>query len=366
MKYNVSIVKCKTYRFPTIISKIEEAIEFCGGVSKFIKKGEKILLKPNLLSPKEPEKVCTTNPEFLRAAIRIVKTAGAYPFIGDSPALHSFEKVVSVSGIKKVCEQENVPLVPFKTPLLIKNKNGKLIKSFVIAKEITEFDKIINIPKLKNHSLTLITVAVKNLFGVIPGMRKGQYHLRFQDAYRFSQMLIDLNMVVKPVLTIVDGIIAMDGDGPAAGNPKETCLIIAGDDTVAVDYISSIIMNYNPDDIPVINAAKEANFGGFCLDLINLKGEKLEKVVVKDFKTLKPAAKGLRTKIIQFISKNFIIKRPRIKKSICTGCGDCVRVCPAHTILLKKSKAVINYKKCVRCYCCFEICRFKAIKLTRF
>lgn len=366
MKYNVSIVKCNTYSYSTLVSKIEKAIELCGDITKFIKKGEKILLKPNLLSPKEPEKACTTHPEFLRAIIKIVKNAGAYPFVGDSPALHSFEKVVSVSGIKKVCEQENVPLVPFKTPWLVKNKNGKLIKSFVIAKEITEFDKIINIPKLKNHSLTLITVAVKNLFGVIPGLRKGQYHLRFHDAYRFSQMLVDLNMIVKPVLTIVDGIIAMDGDGPAVGNPKNTNLIIAGDDTVAVDYISSIIMNYKPEDIPVIKAAKEANFGGFYLDLINLRGEKLEKVIVRDFQTLKPPIKGLRATIIQFISKNFIIKRPRIKKSRCTGCGDCVRICPAHTITLKNSKAVINYKNCIRCYCCFEICRFKAIKLTRF
>ncbi len=367
MQYNVSVVKCSTYNYSKLLTKIECAITLLGGIKRFIKKGEKILLKPNLLSPKSPEKACTTHPEFLRAIITVVKEAGAYPYVGDSPAIHSIEKVASVSGIKKICEQENVPIISFKNFIEIKNKDGKLVKSFKIAKAITEFDKIINIPKLKNHSLTMITVAVKNLFGLIPGIRKGQYHLRFQDPYRFSQMLIDLNMIIKPVITIVDGIVGMEGDGPAAGAPKRIGVIVAGTDTVSVDYICALIMNYNPDEIPIIKAAREANMGGFSAKMINLRGVKLEEVVSKNFKTLNPpASKGFISQIIGSISRNLIIKKPLINKQKCVGCAECVKVCPSHTITIKEKKANINYKNCIRCYCCFEICRFGAIKLTRF
>jgi len=364
VKYPVSIIKCDKYELSEVERSIEKSINLIGNLKDFIHKGDKVLLKPNMLSPKEPDKACTTHPIFLKAVIRIIKKAGGIPSVGDSPAIHTANRVASASGIARICKEENVQLIELKTPFKIKNPNGKIIKSFVVAKEITQFDKIINLPKLKTHSLTLITVGVKNLFGVIPGIRKGKYHFRFQDPYRFSQMLVDLNMVVKPTLTIVDGIVGMEGEGPAAGNPKQIGVIIAGTDTVAIDYVSSIVINYNPLDIPTIQAAREVKLGGYSFELIDTKGVNIKDVIVKNFKTLTPKkSHSLIVQAISVLGKNLFLKKPVIQKKICIGCGECSKICPAQTIKIVNGKAVINYDNCIRCYCCFEICRYNAIKL---
>lgn len=367
MDYTVSVLACNNYDLDELIEKIEKSILLIGGLKNFIKSGDKVLIKPNLLSAKSPDKACTTHPLFLKALITILKKSGAKLFLGDSPAIMPLTNVAMVSGIKKICEEENVPLINLKTPVEVKNPQGRIVKSFVLAKEVFEFDKIINVPKLKNHSLTVITVAVKNLFGTIPGPRKGQYHLRFQDSYNFSQMLIDLNMIVKPAFSIVDGIVGMEGEGPADGEPKKCGVIIAGDNTVAVDYVSSIIMGYNPDNIPIIKAAKDAKFGGYSSNLIDLKGDDIDSLIVKDFKRLKGTLPdNIFIKIGKSIARNFIIKKPFILKEKCVGCGDCKNICPPKTIEIIDKKARINYKNCIRCYCCFEVCRYSAIKLKYF
>lgn len=369
MKYNVSALKCTSYKFSELSAIMEKSINLLGGINKFIQKGDKVLLKPNLLTSKDTEKACTTHPEFIRAVIKIIKKTGAHICLGDSPAFHSIQKVLKVSGIKKVCDEEKVPIVVFKEIKEIKNKDAFFVKSFHIAREVFQFNKIINLPKLKNHSLVQVTIALKNIFGVIPGLRKAQYHLRFPDPYLFSKMIIDLNMTIKPTLSIVDGIIGMEGEGPLSGTPRKVNVIVAGADSVSVDYICSQILGYNPLKILAINAAKEADFGGYSLDKINIKGDNLSNLQIPDFKKIKPTAatgQGLVPGIKNFIYKHIIVKKPVVKPNLCEGCQECVKICPAQAIAFINKKAKINYKKCIRCYCCSEICQFKAIKLTRF
>lgn len=338
-----------------------------GGLDRFIRKGDKVLIKPNLLAAKEPEKACTTHPEFLRAVIQLVKKAGGLPSVGDSPAFNTLSNVAKASGIKRVCREENIPLVTFRHTTLIKNPSGRMVKTFPVAREILAFDSIISLPKLKNHSLTHITVAVKNLFGVIPGMIKQTFHFRFQDSFHFSQMLIDLNRIIKPALNIVDGIMGMEGEGPNTGLPKRTGVIISGTDTVSVDYISSIIMNYDPQHIEVIKAAKISGFGGYEPSMIEVKGDDLRSLIDRTFKTITPGVgRGILSKIFPLLNRNFLRKKPVIDRIKCAACEECIRICPAKTIFLVDGKARIEQKKCIKCYCCHEICRYKAVRLTYF
>ncbi len=316
------------------------------------------------MAPRTTASAVLTHPEFVRAVIRIIKSREAFCAVGDSPAVGPAEIVASIGGIKKVCQQENVPIIDLKTPLKINTPDGRIAKSLFIAREIYKFDKIISLPKLKNHSLTGITGAVKNLYGVIPGLRKAKYHFRFKSIEEFSSLLIELNLRVKPCMNIVDGIIGMQGDGPNSGDPKKMGLIIMGDNTVAVDYIASTIMNYNPDDIPFIKIAKNYKFGGYQKNLINVKGESLKKSIVKDFKVIKPRkSPEMGSGFLRKVIINLIIKKPVIIKNQCIGCEECAKICPAKTITLIDKKAVISYNKCIKCYCCSEVCSQNAIKL---
>ncbi len=341
-----------------------EGFNLLGGINKYIRKNDKILLKPNLLAPKKPETGALTHPEFIRAVIHIVKKAGAHPAVGDSPGLGTAEQIVKSSGIKKICEEENVPVINLQTPVKKTIKNGKIAKTITIAEEIYKFDKIINLPKLKNHGLTQITVALKNLYGVIPGLRKGAYHFRYKSINEFNSLLIELNQLVKPVINIVDGILGMEGDGPASGDPKKADLIIMGEDTISVDYISAILMNYDPDSISFIKTAKEYKFGGYTKELINVKGKKIEDCIIKNFKTIKGKMNPeIFPPLLRILIQKFLIKKPVVKKSKCTGCKKCIEICPPKTIKLIHNKAHIFYKNCIKCYCCSEICPIKAIDL---
>lgn len=369
MKYTVAVKKCLTYNISELTSAIENSLQLLGGLNKFIKKGEKVLLKPNLLTSQKSELACTTHPEFIRAVIKIVRKAGVEPYLGDSPGYHPIQRVLSVSGIKKVCEEENVPVVPFETPIEVKIPDGQFVKSLIIAKEVLNFDKIINLPKLKNHSLTQFTCATKNIYGVVPGLRKTQYHMRFPHAYLFLKMLIDLNRIIKPTLSIVDGVIGMEGEGPLGGIPKKVGVIMAGVNSIAVDYVAAKIINYDPDQLLLIKIAKESGFGGYSKDKIIVKGDKIDDLIVKDFKTLRPAdlvGHGILFKIKRLIYKRILIKEPVVKRKMCQACQECIKICPAQTISLKNKKAKIKHNKCIHCYCCAEMCRYNAIKLTYF
>lgn len=316
------------------------------------------------MAPRTAASAVLTHPEFVRAVIRIIKNREAFCTVGDSPAVGSAEITASIGGIKKVCQQENVSIIDLKTPLKINTPDGKIAKSLFIAREIYKFDKIISLPKLKNHNLTGITGAVKNLYGVIPGLRKAKYHFRFKNIEEFNSLLIELNLRVKPCMNIMDGIIGMQGDGPNSGDPKKIGLIIMGDNTVALDYIASTIVNYNPDDIPFIKIAKDYKFGGYKKNLIDVKGESLKKSIVKDFKTIKPRkSPEIGSGFLRKVIVNLMIKKPVIIKNQCNGCSECAEICPAKTITLINNKAVISYNKCIKCYCCSEVCSQNAIKL---
>src|SRR4030042_5672884 len=218
MKSSVSIVKCQNYDEEKVLSSLRRSIDLIGGIQNFVKKGHHVLLKPNLLYGKSPEKAVTTHPAIVEGVIEIVREAGGVPFIGDSPSVGSLMKTAEKAGIKAVADEMKCPLVEFDKPVLLSKGTGKIFKQLEIEQTVLEAEVIINLPKWKTHAQMLLTLGVKNLFGCIPGPRKALWHLKAgEDRKVFAQILVDIYQMIQPSLTILDGIIGMEGHGPGRG-----------------------------------------------------------------------------------------------------------------------------------------------------
>ena len=232
----VSIKKCPDYDDAKVFDAVKEAVDLVGGIEKFVKPNEVVLLKPNLLAGKSPESGVTTHPSILRAALMLVKEAGGIAKVGDSSALGNTEKNAERAGYASICKEFDAEFIELKTPVEIKNPGGLIFKRMEVAKEALNCDAIINLPKMKTHAQMYLTLGVKNLFGCVPGKRKLQWHLSAGiDTASFAAMLIDLMALVKPRLNILDGVIAMEGNGPASGELRDVGLIMASGDTFALD-----------------------------------------------------------------------------------------------------------------------------------
>lgn len=363
-KTEVAVVKCGDYVQNDVDRAVEEAVNLLGGIRRFVKKGDKVLLKINLLIGKAPEYAVTTHPTVVRAIIRLIKKAGGLPAVGDSPSagsLQGFGKSLEIAGIKKVCDELNVPTIELDRPIQ-KRVDGRITKSFMVSSRLDEFDVIINMPKLKTHTLTLFTGAVKNLFGCISGRKKGIYHVFAQDAERFSELLLDLNQIIKPQLNIMDGIIGMDGNGPAAGDPKKMGLIIAGNSALAVDTVAIEIIGMRK-EVPLLRLAQSRKLEEADLKKIKILGKRLEEVRINDFRRPGAQVISIIPKWARRLFRYSILQKPFVNERLCIGCGSCVRICPKKAITLINKKPRYDYGKCIRCYCCQEVCPEKAIFL---
>ncbi len=328
-------------------------------------KGKKILLKINLLTYAYPEEAVTTHPEFVRALIRIFKSIGCTVLVGDSPSEsgRSFlEKVYKLSGIKKICTEENVLLVDFIEEVAMKNEKNKIGKIFPVSKVVKEVDYIINVPKLKTHGLTYITCGVKNLFGVIPGVKKGEYHLRLKTLSHFSAFLVDIAQTLRPALTIVDGVLAMEGNGPRNGRGRLTNLILISEDVFSLDWVASEIIGLKPALVPT---NKEAYLRGLVNPSdIEITGVSLKEAEIKDFEKIhKPVTPLPLPGFINSFLENYVAGKPYIDENVCNKCLTCVKNCPASAIAKIDNKVEIDRKKCIKCYCCAEFCPNGAVEI---
>ena len=369
MKQEVSILKCNNYDRELVYQALKKSVDLLGGMGSFIKKGETILLKPNLLFAKEPEKAVTTHPSVVYATLKLVIDAGGKPLVGDSPGIGSAVKVASKAGIKEVCDRLNVHIVDFKESVEVENPDGKTFKSFTIAKEVRDVDCIINLPKLKAHAQMFLTLGVKNLFGCIAGRRKSQWHFATgRDRDNFARMLVDLYLLLKPKLTIVDGIMAMEGNGPGSGDPKELGLIFVSSDCIALDRVITEVLGAKAYDLFTTKVAREDGTGITSLEKIDIKGEKLSNIRVRDFKF--PPLRNVDNflPIPAFFAHYFrgsFTPKPYIHHKTCTRCKICVDICPTDIMSLKENAVDIDYETCIRCYCCQEICPEGAITVKQ-
>jgi uncharacterized protein (DUF362 family)/Pyruvate/2-oxoacid:ferredoxin oxidoreductase delta subunit len=365
MKSRIAIVRSTTYAYPQVLAGVREVLEPLGGMKSFVKRGDKVLLKPNLLSGKHPDRCVTTHPTIVKAVAQLVQEAGGIPVIGDSPGTGSLHRVAAQAGITEAADELGCPLVEFKEVTEIKTDAAYIFRRFELAKAALETDVIINLPKVKTHTQTLLTLGVKNTFGCIPGMRKAQWHLKAGNNHAyFAGMLVELSHIIKPALTIVDGIIGMEGEGPGNGDPRPLGLILAGESPNALDTTICHIIGVPPEELLTLQAAHERGFEGTDPKQIEVLGQNLDDIGVVPFRL--PRRFEIRRKLIAFLKRplrTIFTPKPIINRDLCKACGACAEVCPPKAISLSKKKVEINYRLCIRCYCCQEVCPEGAVRL---
>ena len=366
----VIIKECEDYNTSAVIEKLNSGMALIGGWEAFVKPGMKVLLKVNLIGPKTSETASVTHSEFVRAITKILKKMDCTVWIGDSsggaiagiaPTTQSFE----VSGLNKVALEEGAEIKNFDREGVMEcNITSDYGNKLYLAKPVFDADLVINLPKFKTHTAGIYTGAVKNVFGFIPGLKKAEYHKLLPDPKNFGSMLADIHENSKIALHIMDGITAMQGEGPTAGDVYNGHKILISTDPLALDTVAAKMIGLDIMDIPILNAARERNLGQWKLENIQvcgdyncppeLKGFKLP----KRFNSKKKQNYGALIKVIDFLKT-----RPKIKLSLCKQCNMCVESCPVQAI--DKETKGIDYSKCIECMCCHELCRYKAVELKK-
>jgi len=364
----VVIERCNDYDPQRVEAAVGKMVDELGGIKKFVKPSQKVLIKPNLLVGKPVEKAVCTHPRLVYAVGKMVKEAGGRPFIGDSPSFGTARSVCKKCGIMPVAEELDIEVVNFKETVELANPHSLRYRTVTLAREATEADVVINLPRIKTHALMLMTMAVKNMFGCVVGMQKTQWHLRSAHQIEaFAEMLLSVYRLVGPALTIVDGIVAMQGNGPGSGTPRPLGILMAGTDAVALDRVIGEIVGLKSKYNLTANLGHELNMGNGDLESIRIKGPALEDISVKDFKF--PHSGPPKDQKIPWPLNRIIgdasVTIPEIEQEKCSGCATCINTCPAEAMekLARGDKEFIkiNRSRCIHCLCCQEVCPEDAI-----
>jgi uncharacterized protein (DUF362 family)/Pyruvate/2-oxoacid:ferredoxin oxidoreductase delta subunit len=355
----VSAVACNTYSRDTVASSVALLLAPLGGMSAYVQPGMRVLLKPNLLSTAAIERAVTTHPAVVQAVAELVQDAGGTVFMGDSPAgpIELGAEVWGTSGMAEVAMGTGATLAPF-SEVVWKRLDGQ---DYFIARPVLEADLVINLPKLKTHAFSRYTGAVKNLFGVIPGGRKREIHLRAPGIADFSRALVDVLDLVRPGLTIMDGVIGQEGEGPGMrGSPRPYGCLAASTDPVALDSVLTTAMGFRPGQVLHVTQAASRKLGIGDPKAIRIVGD----ATALRFGRVRLPATHWYFRAPSWISAPFYRSarlRPTVKDPRCAGCGQCAVVCPRDAITPGQPPS-FDLDACVGCMCCAEICTQGAIR----
>lgn len=359
----VAIVRAQDYRSETLLPAIEKAMSLVGGLDGIVTRGMKVFVKINHLPPPSPpERGIVTHPAFTAAFLQVLKATGADITVGDD--IDDSEDGFAVSGYREMCRRLGVKLVNLRESGFVPVKcDGACLHEVYISRAVTEADVIINLPKLKTHSLCTMTGAVKNLYGVIPVGLRRRYHGEFLNVTDFARMLVDIYAAARPQLTVMDAIDAMEGEGPGSGRVRHVGAVLASRDAVALDAVASRIIGLEPSRVLTTSHAAARGLGEADLSRISVLGESIADVAVPNFRL--PATIALRAtrRAPRFLVRRVIAQitpRPSVSEKDCTACGKCAAACPTGAATID-GKARIDYSLCIRCMCCHEVCRFGAI-----
>jgi len=348
----VALIRCNSYEQADVQEAVNRGLNLLGGAEAFVKPGETILLKPNLLIGRTPDRVVTTHPSVFRAVATVLQAAGAHLTYGDSPGFGKPQTAAQKAGLLDVARDLGIALADF--------THG--------ARGAMSADGIVSLPKMKSHGLTRMTGAIKNQFGCVPGPLKAEFHARLPMAELFSQMLVDLNRLLKPRLFVMDGIVAMEGNGPQNGVPRPMNVLLFSSDPVALDSTVCRMIALNPKLVLPIQYGNEFGLGSD--KNVDLVGDPIESFVATDFVVnRRPLPTTEQPGRPSRLARRFIVPKPFIRASKCTKCGTCVSVCPVDPKALefrgsgRVNPPIHDYQRCIRCYCCQELCPEGAIEV---
>lgn len=354
-----------------IQDKVDYLLDSVLDNGSLIKEGMTIFLKTNALAPHPASKAITTHPSVVQAVIRYLKKYNVRIIVGDNPATKEMSLVYKVNGTQKVVDEESVELANNSDLKVINSPNYTRYKDFNVSRQIVEADILINLPKLKTHGLAYFTGAEKNLFGLIYGLEKAQWHVKSSTPLEFGEAIADLygaikhEMKDKILVNLMDGIEGLEGEGPSTGgNKKEANVLLASKDAVALDRVAMEItkLDYKKSFISIIT--NNRGLGEFDLNNIEIEGDDIS--LFKDVKFTPAKVEEVGIRAIKMLNKynikRFILEHPKFDSSKCIKCGECKKICPPQAISIEKGKTPkVNKSKCIRCWCCAEVCPVNAI-----
>ncbi|MCD6287747.1 MAG: DUF362 domain-containing protein [Candidatus Hydrogenedentes bacterium] len=363
----------------TIADTIRAMFELAGGIDKYVSQGERVLVKPNFIAPKGSASGVTTDLGVIEAVIAAVLDQDATPIIGEGvPIAYNADATFGRLGVRRLAEKYGVDLVnmdeyPYD---MVAIDDAIVLKETPVCRLVREVDKIINLPKMKTHTQTTITLGMKNLKGCVPGEHKLKLH-----RLGVSAGVVDLNTIIKPTFTIIDGIVALEGNGPTNGQPKRMNLLLGSDDILALEIIGATIMGFRPHRIKHIYLSRNKGIGEYNVANINVIGENVADVtdkfslpVLKFSKWLGPLALGLILPTVAWLGIDITRVSQRIFERFlpypefgdkCTGCGKCIKNCPAEAITFAdERRPVVDHEKCIKCYVCDEVCMFGNVRIA--
>ena len=367
MTAEVSLTKCTSYNATEVEAALRKAIAAVTDLA-YITKGTKVVIKPNLVSFMPPDRAATSHPVVLEALIRILNEKGAVITVGDSPGglfnsvyVNKVYKATGMNSITGAALNRNF------SQSVHHSENALCAKEFAYTSYLDDADVIINLCKLKTHGMMGMSNAVKNMFGIIPGTVKPEFHFKYPNHSDFADMLIDLNESFKPALCICDAITGMEGNGPTSGTPRDIGLIAASEDPYRLDLVCAKIIGLEKDSVPTLKRAYERGLvPAEAMQVIT--DNDINDFVIDDFKliprksiTFNDAGGSLMAGII----KKCMCSRPVLSKSECVGCRECFKICPAAAITMVNRLPVIDRSKCIYCFCCQEFCPKGAMQVKR-
>ena len=374
MKSTVVLIPIDCYEQEKVDAAVRQGMEMLGGIGKFINPEERVLLKPNLLTGAAPEKAITTHPAVFSAVARLLREEGyKHLSYGDSPGNPATppDKAAKICGIEEAAQRWDILRADFSAGNVVRYPDGRKAQSFYLCKGVQEADALISLCKMKTHALERITGGVKNLYGCICGINKAAGHARHPSSEAFAEMLADLNRCVRPRLHIMDGITAMEGNGPSSGTPKAMNVMLFSADPVAMDAVFCSLIDLDPATVPTCVSGEAAGLGTMQAEQIRVLTPEGEMSCAQAGKTYgHPDFDVRREKLKRSLMMRLVPMlpclqhRPTVDRHKCVGCGICQEACPVPEKAVHSGngkKAVYDYRKCIRCYCCQEMCPAKAI-----
>jgi uncharacterized protein (DUF362 family)/Pyruvate/2-oxoacid:ferredoxin oxidoreductase delta subunit len=375
-KSSVSLVRCADYDPARVRRAIAEALSLLAGLPDLAGGGKRVLLKPNLLSSNDPpERAVNTHPEFVRAVAEFFLARGWRVVIGDSCGSlspGSTAQAIRTTGLDRVAHAVGAEIVDFdrapsiQTPIA----DGRVLRTVKVPRLLREVDLFVTLPKLKTHGLTLYSGAVKNQLGLVPGNGKKNIHLLAPKPERMAEALLDIHSLVRPRLAVMDGIVAMEGNGPAAGQPRAVGLVIASADALSLDAVAAEIIGYDRGEVDTTRLGHERGLGIGRIEEIDVSGVPLSEAVVPDFK--KPPRKVssrlfklMPSFLLRWLFDSAGTTHAEVMDDRCVLCGECVANCPAKAFRKVGGRMRADRSLCISCYCCSEVCEQRAITMRR-